>query len=149
MNSENISKQVLEVQCLSAHAIMPVQNNDSQAGWDLSSATNCVIFSKCQELIPTDIAVAIPYGCYGRIAPRSGLAILYRIDIGAGVIDCDYRGNVFVLLINNGNSEFRVTGGTRIAQLIIEKLQVCCVKVVDKLPDTSRGVNGFGSTGLY
>ena len=126
-----------------------MQVDDSQAGWDLFSANNCVILPNSQLLVPTDMAIKIPYGCYGRVAPRSGLAVRNRIDIGAGVIDSDYRGNVYVLMINNASTEFVVCRGMRVAQLIIEKYQVCCLKLVDKLSDTSRGASGFGSTGYY
>ena len=145
---ENILK-VLEVVCLSSDATLPVQVDDSQAGWDLFSAKNCVIFANSQLLVPTDIAIKIPYGCYGRVAPRSGLAVRNRIDIGAGVIDSNYRGNVFVLIINNASVDFLVSKGMQVAQLIIEKYQVCSLKLVDKLSDTSRGASGFGSTGYY
>ena len=94
--------------------------------------------------MPTDIAIGVPRGCYGRVAPRSGLAARHGIDIGAGVIDSDFRGNVFVLMINNASTEYLVYKGMRIAQLIIEKY-----KVVNKLSETSRGASGFGSTGYY
>ena len=77
------------------------------------------------------------------------MAIRYQLDIGAGVVDSDYRGNVRILLINNGTSEFKVTQGMRIAQLIIEQTQVCSVKVVNELSYGTRGVNGFGSMELY
>ena len=109
--------KVLEVTCLSSNAILPVQVDDSQAGWDLFSADNCVILPNSQLVVATDIAIKIPYGCYGRIAPRSGLAVRNRIDIGAGVIDSDYRGNVYILMINNASTEFVVCSGMRVAQL--------------------------------
>ena len=138
---------VVEIVRLSHDATIPVQVNDSQAGWDLHSACDCVLPPNARLLAPTDIAIGVPRGCYGRVAPRSGLAARHGIDIGAGVIDSHFRGNVFVLMINNANSEYLVWKGMRIAQLIIEKYQVCVLKVVNKLPETSRGANGFGSTG--
>jgi len=92
--------------------------------------------------------MAIPVGCYGRIAPRSGLAFKSSIDVGAGVIDPDYRGEVKVLLFNLGNCDFKAEAGTRIAQLIIERCETPPVVEVDSLDDTERGAGGFGSTGI-
>ena len=140
---------MLEIVRMSFDATIPVQENDFQAGWDLFSACDCVIRPNCRLCVPTDIAVGIPRGCYGRIAPRSGLSSRHGIDIGAGVIDSDYRGNVFILVINNGTEDFCVKKGMRIAQLIIEKYQICILKVINKLDPTSRGAQGFGSSGYF
>ncbi len=75
-----------------------------------------------KSLCLTDIQIAVPEGTYGRVAPRSGLAHKNFIDVGAGVIDRDYRGNVGVILFNFGTSVFKVNKGDRIAQLICEKI---------------------------
>lgn len=98
--------------------------------------------------IKTDIATAIPSGYYGRVAPRSGLAWKNSIDVGAGVIDEDYRGNVGVILFNHSDVDFKVARGDRIAQLLLEKIITPEVVVVDELVDTERGDGGFGSTGV-
>ena len=94
----------------------------------------------------------IPIGNYGRIAPRSGLAAKNFIDVGAGVIDSDYRGEVKVLLFNfDPNSDFKIEKGDRIAQLIIEKYtrtQIVVVPEGENLEESNRGENGFGSTGV-
>ena len=89
----------------------------------------------------------IPSEYYGRIAPRSSLAWKNHIDVGAGVIDEDYRGPVGVVLFNHSDEEFRIIQGERIAQLIITKIITPEVIVVDDLDDTKRGTGGFGSTG--
>ena len=94
----------------------------------------------------TDIRIKLPTGTYGRIAPRSGLAIKFQIDIGAGVIDEDYRGNVGVILINHSDDDFPVKKGDRIAQLICEKIIYPEIKVVEQVDSTKRGNKGFGST---
>ncbi len=86
-------------------------------------------------------------GYYGRIAPRSGLAAKYGIDVLAGVCDASYRGEVGVVLINHGNAAFPIKPGDRIAQLIIEACAPVTWRVVDQLSDTSRSNGGFGSTG--
>lgn len=90
----------------------------------------------------------LPLGTYGRIAPRSGLAAKHFIDIGAGVIDSDYRGEVKVLMFNFSEEEFKVSVGDRIAQLIVEKYTRTEIEEVTDLTDSERGAGGFGSTGV-
>ena len=92
--------------------------------------------------------MAIPEGNYGRIAPRSGLAAKHSIDVGAGVIDCDYRGEVKVLLFNLSDVDFELKANERIAQLIIEKYTPTDIAEVEDLDATVRGKGGFGSTGV-
>lgn len=98
-------------------------------------------------LVKTDIQIEVPTGCYGRVAPRSGLALKNSIDVGAGVIDEDYRGNVGVILFNFSDLDFDVKKGDRIAQLICERIAYPKLVEVDTLTETVRGEGGFGSTG--
>jgi len=86
------SSEILKFKRLSQNAIIPKRGSLYAAGYDLHSATEIIVPSKGKILIPTNLSCAIPQGCYGRIAPRSGLAAKHFIDVGAGVIDCDYRG---------------------------------------------------------
>ena len=81
-------------------------------------------------------------------APRSGLAWKNHIDVGAGVVDADYRGNVGVILFNHGEADFTVKQGDRVAQLILQKVDMARVVEASELPDTQRGEGGFGSTGM-
>ena len=118
------------------------------AGYDLSSATDTKVPARGKALIPTDLSIAIPEGTYGRVAPRSGLAWKHSIDVGAGVIDADYRGPLGVILFNHSDVDFEVKVGDRIAQLIIEKIMTPDVLEVDDLDSTTRGAGGFGSTGV-
>lgn len=100
--------------------------------------------------IPTGIYVAVPEGHYGRVAPRSGLAFKHGIDVLAGVIDSDYRGEVKVILLNTGHLSVTISNQERIAQLIIEKIAMPAVDEVDILSElgtTDRGTGSFGSTG--
>ena len=133
-------------------AVTPIRASFLAAGFDLFSAISVLIPPKSKALIPTDLSVAIPVGCYGRIAARSGLALKHHIDVGAGVIDADYRGNVGIVLFNHSyNESFQVKKGDRVAQLICEKiampiLQEC--NTLEELSITQRGVNGFGSTDI-
>ena len=138
----------LLVKRLNKNAKMPVRGTVGSAGYDLSSADNVVIPGKSRAVVKTGLAIAIPSGTYATIAPRSGLAVKRSIDVGAGVVDADYRGEVGVVLINNSDDEFRVQQGDRIAQLLLEKIATPAVEEVEALDDTVRGAGGFGSTGM-
>ena len=96
----------------------------------------------------TDLSIAIPKDTYARVAPRSGLAWKHFIDVGAGVVDYDYRGNVGVILFNHSDVDFEVKHGDRVAQLILERIAPPEVLEVEDLDDTARGAGGFGSTGV-
>ena len=137
---------LLQIVKLSENAITPSKGSQNAAGHDLYSAENRVIPAKSRGIVKTDIRIKLPTGTYGRIAPRSGLAIKFQIDIGAGVIDEDYRGNVGVILINHSDDDFPVKKGDRIAQLICEKIIYPEIKVVEQVDSTKRGNKGFGST---
>ena len=96
----------------------------------------------------TRLAVSPPPGTYAWIAPRLGLAIRNFIDIGVGVVDLDYQGEIKAVLFNHSAEDFKVQAGDRIAQLILERIETPQVKKVATLDDTNRGARGFGSTGL-
>ncbi|XP_065544510.1 deoxyuridine 5'-triphosphate nucleotidohydrolase, mitochondrial isoform X1 [Lathamus discolor] len=132
---------------LSENAFSPSKGSARAAGYDLYSAYDCEIPPMGKAVVKTDIQVALPSGCYGRVAPRSGLAAKHFIDVGAGVIDEDYRGNVGVVLFNFGKETFEVKKGDRIAQLICERIYYPELEEVQALDDTERGEDGFGSTG--
>ncbi|XP_054095589.2 deoxyuridine 5'-triphosphate nucleotidohydrolase, mitochondrial isoform X1 [Callithrix jacchus] len=162
---------------LSEHATAPTRGSARAAGYDLYSAYDYTIPPMEKALVKTDIQIALPSGCYGRVAPRSGLAAKHFIDVGgllevhsrpclpvnhlwaaeqqrllpvsssAGVIDEDYRGNVGVVLFNFGKEKFEVKKGDRIAQLICERIFYPEIEEVQALDDTKRGSGGFGSTG--
>ncbi len=97
--------------------------------------------------MPTGVHLAIPPGRVGLVWPRSGLAVRHGIDTLAGVIDCDYRGEVRVVLVNHGHEVFRIAAGDRIAQLLVQPVERADFVPVDALADTERGAGGFGSTG--
>lgn len=132
---------------LSEKAFTPVRGSKQAAGFDLFSAYPYVIPSHGKILAKTDIQIALPDGCYGRVAPRSGLAHKHFIDVGAGVIDQDYRGNVGVIMFNFGDTDFKVEQGDRIAQLILERIFIPDIEEFQSLDNTERGSGGFGSTG--
>jgi dUTP pyrophosphatase len=138
----------LRVKKLSPDAVVPNRSSAGAAGYDLHASKATTIPARGKCIVPTDIAMAIPEGYYGRVAPRSGLAAKHHIDVGAGVIDCDYRGAVGVVLFNHSDKDYEITQGDRVAQLVITKIDTPPVVEVDDLDDTVRGEGGFGSTGF-
>ncbi|KAL4570982.1 hypothetical protein LXL04_017731 [Taraxacum kok-saghyz] len=139
---------LFKVKKLSEKAILPERGSPLAAGYDLSSAIETKVRARGKALVATDLSIAVPEGTYARIAPRSGLTWKHSIDVGAGVIDADYRGPVGVILFNHSDTDFEVKAGDRIAQLIIEKIITPEVVEVDDLDSTVRGAAGFGSTGV-
>jgi dUTP pyrophosphatase len=138
----------LLVKKLNEHAITPTRGSPLAAGYDMYSSVDLTIKSGCRGLVDTGIAFTVPYETYGRIAPRSGLAVKNGIQVGAGVIDRDYTGEVKILLFNHSDEDFVIKRGDRIAQLIIERCEFPEIKIVHELLASQRGAGGFGSTGV-
>ena len=113
---------------------------------DLYANEGTDVPARGQAMVGTGIAIGLPHDTYGRIAPRSSLAIKHRLMTNAGVIDSDYRGEVKVVLANLGDQPYLVEKGDRIAQLIMEKLDNRELQEVTQLDDTKRGDQGFGSS---
>ncbi|KAM7354194.1 deoxyuridine triphosphatase [Cochliomyia hominivorax] len=141
-------KCVLRWAMLTEHAFEPVKGSERAAGFDLRSPYDVTVPSRGKAIVKTDLQIQVPNGSYGRVAPRSGLAVKNFIDVGAGVIDEDYRGNLGVVLFNHSEVDFEVKRGDRIAQLICERIFYPELEQVDELDDTKRGNAGFGSTGI-
>lgn len=139
---------IIEIKKLADDATIPTKSNVSDAGWDLySSGMATIVYSGERKLISTDISIAIPDGYCGLIWPRSGLSVNNGIDILAGVIDSGYRGEVKVCMLNTSDTLVHIHPGDRVAQLIIQKVEDVSFTEVKNLDDTSRGDDGFGSTG--
>ena len=139
-------KQCLSFKRLDPKALLPTRGSPSSAGLDLYSIEAVSLQPRERRLIKTGLAVDIPEGYYGRLAPRSGLATQKGIDVLAGVIDADYRGEIGCLLYNAGEETIDLPAQTRICQLLIEKIITPDAIWVESLADTSRGGAGFGST---
>ena len=139
---------MIQFKKLHKNAILPKRGSPGAAGLDLYCIERVDIWPGCQAVLPTGLAMAITHGYYGRIAPRSGLAVKYGIQVHAGVIDSDFRGAAKVALINHGDRMVEFKPGDRIAQLIIER---CAMNLqpawVEELDDTQRGAGAFGSSG--
>lgn len=135
---------------LSDRAKLPTKATKDSAGYDLYSAEDGAIAPNGYKTFKIDISFVLPDDCYGRIAPKSGLAANYGIQIGAGVIDKGFTGNVGVVMFNHGDEIYNVVKGQKIAQLICEKIKTCDITVWrGSLPSTERGDHGFGSSGLF
>jgi len=138
----------VSVKKLDIDALVPSKAHADDAGWDLYSNENGIIYPGDRMVIKTGIALGIPYGYYGRIAPRSGLAVKRGIDVLAGVVDSGYRNEIGVVLINHDpTKQFPITRGDRIAQIIFERVDDFRLYVVDELSTAERGMGGFGSSG--
>lgn len=146
---------VIQFQKLITDAFMPKRSHATDAGYDLFSPSDCIVQPGSNYLVKTGIAVRLPkspvegLNVYGRIAERSGLALKKLINIGGGVIDSNYTGDLGVIVFNNGQEPFVISKGDKIAQLIVE---VCILPVAEEVHDisgseTERGAVGFGSTG--
>lgn len=138
----------LEVFYKTATAILPTRATPMSAGLDLYSDHDCCIPAHGKGIVSTGLKLKLPTGCYGQIAPRSGLATSHHLDVGAGVVDSDYTGIVSVVLFNHGPVFFVVKTGQCIAQLICKKISYPVVRFVpNPAPATERGAAGFGSSG--
>ena len=142
------NKRKLLVKVNNINAKLPTKGSEYAAGYDLYSCEEGVIKSKMKGKIDIGLSLIIPNNHYGRIASRSGLTLNYSLDVGAGVIDSDYRGNISVILFNHGDKDFKYNIGDRIAQIIIEKISDCDIVNITEIDETIRGNNGFGSTGI-
>ena len=135
---------VVRIKRVNKNAKLPFRGTEGAAGYDLAAAQAAVVPAHGKVLVKTGLAMALPPGCYGRIAPRSGLALKKFIDVGAGVIDSDYRGELGVILFNFGNEDFVINQGDKVAQLIFEKMKTPTVKEVDSLEGTGSIGRGYG-----
>lgn len=140
--------QKIQIKLTSRYGRMPTRGSECSAGYDLHAAQDILIPPKGKALIKTNLQIALPAGTYGRIAPRSGLALKHGIDVGGGVVDADYRGDVAVVLFNLGEENFQISVGDKVAQLICQVIQTPVLVEVEELPSTIRGNHGFGSTDI-
>jgi dUTP pyrophosphatase len=131
---------------------IPAYQSKDAAGLDLSAvlAAPVTIERFARALIPTGIAIALPSGYEAQVRPRSGLALKHGITVlnSPGTIDADYRGEISVVLINFGAEPYVVQPGSRIAQLVVARVEQATLDLVLSLDETARGAAGYGSTGV-
>ncbi len=138
----------LKIKKLNAQAITPTRGSSGAAGYDLYSSEGHVILPGRRGVVSTGISLELPPGVYGRVAPRSGLAVKHGLQVGAGVVDPDYTGEVKVVLFNHDKNPYVIKPGYRIAQLVLERFEFAEIEEVTELGETERGQGGFGSTGV-
>ena len=130
---------------------IPSFKTEGSSGMDLMAFIKdpIIIEPNSSALIPTGLSVAIPNDVEVQIRPRSGLAAKSNIGVlnSPGTIDSDYRGEIKIILFNHGDKKFTVKNKDRVAQMVIAPILKANFEEVDKLPDTIRGIGGFGSTG--
>lgn len=138
-----------------AHAddlALPSYATAGAAGLDIAAAIDqpLCLHPGARVAIPTGFAMELPVGYEAQIRPRSGLALKHGVTIAnaPGTIDCDYRGEIAVILLNNGNHNFTITRGMRIAQMVLAAVTIMNPIEVDDLDETERAAGGLGSTGL-
>ena len=139
--------EILSFKKLDQRATLPTRGSRASAGLDLYSIEAVSLEPGQRVIARTGLAVAIPEGFYGRLAPRSGLATKKGLDVLAGVIDADYRGEIGCLLQNAGQEKIELAENSKVCQLIIEKIITPPAGWAEDLDDTERGPGGFGSTG--
>lgn len=131
---------------------LPAYMSDHAVGADLRAhiEEDLVISAGKTSIVPTGISIELPEGYEAQIRPRSGLAFKHGITVlnTPGTIDPDYRGEIKVILINHSGEDFRVSRGMRIAQMVINRVEIPAVCVTEELSNTTRGEGGFGHTGV-
>jgi len=141
---------MFEIERLHEDAIPPKRSTPGDAGLDLTSVEDMVIGPEEVQLVPTGWKMAVPMGYEIQIRPRSGLAYKHKIMVlnSPGTVDCHYRGEVKAILYNEGKEPFEIKKGDRIAQMVINKVELWEPELREKLSETLRGEGGFGSTGV-
>lgn len=133
-------------------ARLPCYASAGAAGMDLAACVDepLVLAPGAFARVPTGIAIALPVGTEAQVRPRSGLAARHAVTVlnAPGTIDCDYRGEVQVLLINHGSEPFTIQDGERIAQMVIAAAPQFPIVEAKNLDATERAEGGFGSTGM-
>jgi dUTP pyrophosphatase len=143
---------VVEVMRLPHHdgLPLPARQTTGSAGYDVSSAdADFTLQPSERRLVRTGLALAIPAGFEAQIRPRSGLALKHGLTLPntPATIDSDYRGELMIAMINLGTAPVTVARGTRIAQMVFQRVEEVELKLVNALPHSERGAGGFGSTG--
>lgn len=128
---------------------LPAYETAGAAGMDLRAAEGLTLKPGARCLMPTGLAIALPQGFEAQVRPRSGLAVKHGVTVlnSPGTIDCDYRGEVKVPLINHGQDDFVISRGDRIAQMVVAPVSRITWTEVKDLDATERGAGGFGSSG--
>ena len=138
----------IEILLISPNGKVPSQKHTSDIGYDISASDDVTLKSNEVTLVNTGIAINLPQQCAGFVLPRSGLSTKHKITLinSPGLVDPGYSGELMVPLINHVSTDYQISIGDRIAQLVLINTNSVEFKIVSKLPDTERSTGGFGST---
>lgn len=144
---------MVNIKCVASKgAVIPEYKTSGAAGADLCALLDAplTIPAGSYAMVPTGLFFEIPEGYEVQVRPRSGLAAKYGVTVlnTPGTIDSDYRGEIKIILINLGGSDFTINSGDRIAQMVVAPVTQASFSLTQSLSETERGTGGFGSTGL-
>ena len=144
-----MEKVKFKVKKIKENAVIPKYAHHGDAGMDLFSTERYSVKPGERVLVSTGLSVQFPIGFELQVRPRSGLAIKNGISLvnSPGTIDAGYRGEIGVIVINHGKEEFLINAGDKIAQAVLNKIELAEIEEVSELEEAERGENGFGSTG--
>lgn len=138
----------IKIKRLAPTAVMPTKAHPTDAGFDLYASSDVIVPARGRVLVPTDVAMEIPEGCFGLVTGRSGQTIREGIVGQVGIIDCHYRNGIGIMMFSHRDSDYEIPQGTRCGQIVILPLtDVEGLVETDTLSDTDRGEGGYGSTG--
>jgi len=140
----------IKIKKLHPEAIMPHYTHDGDAGMDVYSTEDLILLPTQRKLIPTGLSFEIPKGFEIQIRPKSGLALKHGLTIinTPGTLDSGYRGELGIILLNTGEAPYEIKKSEKIAQIILARYEEAEIQEVKELGDSSRGAEGYGSTGL-
>ncbi|MBL4898416.1 MAG: dUTP diphosphatase [Colwellia sp.] len=134
-NEQEMRTDVIGFTCLNSNATIPTRSCSNDAGLDLAASESCVVLARQRLCVATGLSIALPNNTYGRIASRSGLAVKRGIDVGAGVVDQGYTGELKVLLFNHSDEDFVIEIGDRIAQIVVTVISTApVIDLLSELP---------------
>lgn len=142
--------ELLKIKKIHPSAIVPQRAKLGDSGLDLFSVEDVTLVPRIPNLVSTGWQMEVPLGFEIQIRPRSGMAFKNAITIpnSPGTVDCNYRGEVKVILLNEGIENYSIKKGDKIAQMVVANVNLCEPNIVEELTETSRGDGGFGSTGV-
>ena len=141
------TEDIVKVKLLREEALVPARGTLGSAGWDLHAVDGLTVDPGCSALVGTGLAMELPVGTYGRLTSRSSMMVK-GVNVGPGVVDRDFRGEIKVLVMNGSDQSYVINPGDRVAQMVIEKVYEGELKTVRDLGESYRGSGGFGSTGV-
>ena len=140
---------LIKFQKILAEAIIPSYAHPGDAGMDIFSAEEAIIKAGERKSIKTGLKMELPEGFVGLVWDKSGLALKNGIKTMAGVIDSCYRGEIGIVLVNLSGQDYKIEKGQKIAQMLIQKIELAEIEEARELSETKRSEGGFGSTGLF